>query len=223
MRRSSRTPWAGPARRRGCSQPGTGFSNLRALPSSASAHSTTREAPCVSREFASGLAPFLLPPPGSGAGTGGSGLLKEPPFDSGGRPRPGRLAHPGLGAHGASSSVYLSPRPAAAAYARRRFFFLHRSRDGQAFLLFSASPLDGQPWADLGLGISAPSFWRGDSSPSDLCSAASFYAVQLPCSCFSLSRPLQGLRLLGFPVPGHRVVPGAGRSGAVVGAEGAFT
>lgn len=101
VRRSSLTPSAGPVRRRGCSQPGTGVPDPWALPSRALPlyHS---EAPCVSREFASGLAPFRLPLPTSGAGTGDFGLREEPPLGSGGRLHPGRLAHPGLSAHGAS-------------------------------------------------------------------------------------------------------------------------
>lgn len=151
----------------------------RTLPSPASPYSDW-EAPCVPREFASGLASFLLPPPASGAGTGDSGLRKEPPFESGGRPRPGRLAHPGLGAHGASSAVDLHSPPQRPMLDVGFSFPFGVVTDW----LFSpsASPLDGQRWAGPGLGISAPSLWRGGASPSDLCSAAAFYAVQLPCS-----------------------------------------
>lgn len=179
MRRSSRTPWAGPARLGGYSPPGTGVSNpghyQARLPPT-----LTREAPCVPREFASGLASFLLPPPASGAGSGDSRLRKEPPFESGGRPRPGRLAHPGLGAHGASSAVDLQSPPQRPMLDVGFSFPFGVMTD----CLFSpsASPLDGQRRAGPGLGISAPSLWRGSASPSDLCSAAAFYAVQLPCS-----------------------------------------
>lgn len=127
----------------------------------------------------------------------------------------GALALGGLPTPGSVPTVPALPRssqPTAAAYARRRFFFSRRSRDGLGFLPFCL-PLDGQHRVGPGLGISAPSLWRGGSSPSDLCSAAAFYAVQLPRSCLSLSRPLQGQRHLGLLVPpfsGHRAVPGPG-------------
>lgn len=146
-------------------------SHLRTLPSPASPYPDS-EAPCVPREFASGLASFLLQPPASGAGTGGSGLRKEPPFESGGRPRPGRLAHPGLGAHGASSAVGLHSPPQRPML-DVGFSFPFRSHDGLAFLLFCLSPR----WSALALArdwaFLLP-LWRGCASPSDLCSAAAF-------------------------------------------------
>lgn len=140
---------------------------------------------------------LLLPPPALGTGTGGSGLREEPTLGSGGCPRPGRLAHPGLGAHSASTAIDL-PSPPQRPMLDVGFSFPFGAVTNWLFSP-SASPLDGQRGAGPGLGISA--LWRGGSSSSDLCSAAAFYAVQLPSSCLSLPRPLQGPRLLGLLVP----------------------
>ena len=66
--------------------------------------------------------------------------------------------------------------------------------------------------------------WRGGSSPSDLCSAAALYAVQLPFPGLCRGRGFSASSCP--PIPWHRIVPGPeapGRAGAVVGAEGAFT
>lgn len=148
---------------------------------------------------------LLLPPPDSGTGTGGSGLREEPTLGSGGCPRPGRLAHPGLSAHSASTAIDL-PSPPQRPMLDVGFSFPFGAVTNW-FFSPSASLLDGQRGAGPGLGISALS---GEADPRRLTFALLPHFMLCNClsSCLSLPRPLQGPRLLGLLIPRHRVVPG---------------
>lgn len=116
-----------------------------------------------------------------------------------------------------------SPQPAAAAYARRRFCVPPWSRDGLGFLPFCL-PLDGQRGAGLGLGIFSLSLF-GEAVPRRLTFALLPHFML--CNCLAVAFPFPGLcRTRGslassyLPIPGHRAVPGPGGPGPLRGCGG---
>lgn len=130
--------------------------------------------------------PLLLPPLSLSVGTRSPGLALERQLVTGGETLGlGSSPTPGLRAHGASSAVGL-PSPPQRPMLDVGFSFLVLSRNGQGFLSLCFST-GWSAWGQPRTELSAPSPWRGGSRPSDLCSAASFYAVQLPC--FASSGP----------------------------------
>ena len=173
------------------------------------------EASCVSQEFASGLAFFLLPPPASGAGTGGSRLRQEPPLGSGGRPRPGRLAHPGLAAHGASSAVDL-PSPPQRPMLDVGFSFPFGAVRDWVFFPSASPSMVSAGLAGTGHFCSLSLF--GEAVPRRLTFALLPHFML--CSCLAVAFSFPDLcRARGssasscLPIPGHRAVPGPGAPG----------
>lgn len=165
----------------------------------------------MSQEFASGLA---FPPPASARFGRWNGRLWVPTvatFGSGGRPRPGQLAHPRLGAHAASSAIVV-PSPPQRPMLDVGFSFLFGAVTDWVF-----SPSDShsmvtgelaRDWAFL-----LPLF--GEAVPRRLTFA--LLPHFMPCSCLAVAFPFSGLcRTLGssasscLPIPRHRAVPGPG-------------